>query len=77
MYYPCSENKGADQLCSYLCFRIGKNLVFSSHGSFIFHFSQLFSVSFLYKMSHQTAHTAYLNIHILNKIDNITKPPKN
>ena len=31
MYYPCSENKGADHLCSYctadlrLCFRIGKN----------------------------------------------------
>ena len=35
MYYSCSENKGADQLCSYctadlrLCFRIGKNLIFS------------------------------------------------
>ena len=34
LYYPSSENKGADQLCSYckadlrLCFRIGKNLVF-------------------------------------------------
>ena len=30
LYYPCSENNGADQLCSYctadlcLCFRIGK-----------------------------------------------------
>ena len=39
MYYPCSENKGADQLRSYreadlrLCFRIGKNLVFSRCGS--------------------------------------------
>ena len=35
LYYPCSENKGADQLCSnctadlLLCFCIGKNLVFS------------------------------------------------
>ena len=35
MYYPCSENKGADQLCSYctadlrLCFRIAKNRVFT------------------------------------------------
>ena len=35
LYYPCSENKGADQLRSYceadlrLCFRIGENLVFS------------------------------------------------
>ena len=25
---PCSVNKGADQLCSNLCFRIGKNPVF-------------------------------------------------
>ena len=39
MYYPCSENKGADQLCGYreadlrLCFRIGKNPVFSRCGS--------------------------------------------
>ena len=39
LYYPCSENKGADQLHSYceadlhLCFRIGKNLVFSWRGS--------------------------------------------
>ena len=35
LYYPCSENKGADQLRGYreadllLCFRISKNLVFS------------------------------------------------
>ena len=35
LYYPCSENKGADQLRSYceadlrFCFRIGKNPVFS------------------------------------------------
>ena len=35
LYYPCSENKGADQLCGYreadlrLCFRIYKNPVFS------------------------------------------------
>ena len=34
LYYPCSENKGADQLRSYceadlrLCFRIGENAVF-------------------------------------------------
>ena len=38
MYYPCSENKGADQLRGYreadlrLCFRIGKNPVFSQCG---------------------------------------------
>ena len=41
MYYPCSENKGADQLHGYreadlrLCFRIGKNPVFSRCGSII------------------------------------------
>ena len=35
LYYLSSKNKGADQLCSYctadlrLCFRIGKNPVFS------------------------------------------------
>ena len=39
MYYQCSENKGADQLRSYceadlrLCFRVGKNPVFSWRGS--------------------------------------------
>ena len=41
MYYPCSENKGADQLCSYreadlrLCFRICKKPVFSQRGIII------------------------------------------
>ena len=40
MYYPCSENKGADQLRGYceadlhLCFRICKKTVFSQRGSF-------------------------------------------
>ena len=39
LYYPCSENKGADQLSSYckadlrLCFRMGNNPVFSQCGS--------------------------------------------
>ena len=41
MYYPCSENKGADQLCSYctadlrLCFRLCKLLVYSCGGSYV------------------------------------------
>ena len=41
MYYPCSENKGADQLRGYreadlrLCFRLGENPVFSRCGSFM------------------------------------------
>ena len=40
MYYPCSENKGADQLLGYreadllLCFCICKKTVFSRCGSF-------------------------------------------
>ena len=40
VYYPCSENKGADQLRGYreadlrLCFRISRLLVFSRGGSF-------------------------------------------
>ena len=39
LYYSSSENKGADQLHSYceadlrLCFRLGKNPVFSQRGS--------------------------------------------
>ena len=39
MYYPCSENKGADQLRGHreadlrLCFRICKNPVFSQRGT--------------------------------------------
>ena len=39
MHYPYSENKGADQLRGYreadlrLCFRLGKNPVFSWRGS--------------------------------------------
>ena len=41
MYYPCSENKDADQLRGYreadlrLCFRPCKLLVFSRTGSFM------------------------------------------
>ena len=42
MYYPCSENKGTDQLRAdqlrgdlHLCFRIGKNPVFSRCSSYV------------------------------------------
>ena len=40
LYYLCSENKGADQLCGYheadllLCFRICKKQIFSKRGSY-------------------------------------------
>ena len=54
LYYPCSENKGADQLRGYreadlrLCFRICKNPVFSRCGSFICRHARLsFSVNVL------------------------------
>ena len=42
LYYPCSENKIADQLRGYreadlcLCFRICKKLVFSRRGSIMY-----------------------------------------
>ena len=42
LYYPCSENKGADQLRGYreadlrLCFRICRLLVFPWGGSYFF-----------------------------------------
>ena len=45
LYYPCSENKGADQLRGYreadlhLCFCICKKPVFSRYGSFVLMFS--------------------------------------
>ena len=41
LYYPSSENKGADQHCGYreadlrLCFRLCNTLVFSRRGSFV------------------------------------------
>ena len=41
LYYPCSENKGADQLRGYreadlrLCFRLCRLLVFPRGGSYI------------------------------------------
>ena len=41
LYYPCSENKGADQLCSYctadlrLSFHIGNNPVFLPRSSYL------------------------------------------
>ena len=50
MYYPCSENKGADQLRGYreadlrLCFRICKKPVFSERGSFVSMLSFLLKV---------------------------------
>ena len=47
MYYPSSENKGADQLRGYreadlrLCFRLCRLLVFTRGGSFVHRLLQL------------------------------------
>ena len=47
LYYPCSKNKGADQLRGYreadlrLCFRLCRLLVFPRGGSFVVRFNIL------------------------------------
>ena len=57
LYYPCSENKGADQLRSYreadlrLCFRLCRLLVFPWGGS-IFLSDVSFSFNILKNASH-------------------------
>ena len=54
LYYPSSENKGADQLCSYctadlrLCFRLCRLLVFPRGGSFVSFL--LFSIKTILKL---------------------------
>ena len=51
MYYPCSENKDADQLRGYreadlrLCFRPSKLLVFSRTGSYLILNDAIFSLN--------------------------------
>ena len=66
MYYPCSENKGADQLRGYreadlcLCFRLGKNPVFSRCGSFYENTSEIaYSIlgHFAYEALHGSTHS--------------------
>ena len=74
LYYPSSENKGADQLRGYraadlrLCFRICRTLVFSRRGSKMrsndnvqLYFSYIFFSSFFFK--HR------LRVHILTRSD--------
>ena len=59
MYYPSSENKGADQLRGYreadlrLCFRLGKNPVFSRCGSYLHVYIFCFSFDIAYKKGQQ------------------------
>ena len=54
LYYPCSENKGADQLRGHreadlrLCFRLGRLLVFPCGGSYIFdHLRAILDISLI------------------------------
>ena len=62
LYYPCSENKGADQLRSYreadlrLCFRICKKPVFSRQGSFDFIRKKMSSTSYWITSSPLSCH---------------------
>ena len=68
LYYPCSENKGADQLCSYctadlrLCFRLCMLLVFLCGGSYVTR-DLTFSVSDLFcrEKSLISKSTAFVN----------------
>ena len=58
MYYPSSENKGADQLRGYreadlrLCFRLCRLLVFPRGGSFLFISLNKLPITFHQQHSH-------------------------
>ena len=74
MYYPCSENKGADQLRSYceadlrLCFRLCRLLVFPRGGSFDTNQKDqnIFSTSFNLKF--KSSDVLYLEIKSISEI---------
>ena len=79
MYYPSSENKGADQLRGYreadlrLCFRLSRLLVFPSGGSNIFAITgfqtklvAIFEATDLICLSHTDIDTTSLNINSIN-----------
>ena len=65
MYYPCSENKDADQLRGYreadlrLCFRPCKLLVFSRTGSYIIEVRR-----FMYVRNNVITHSIFLLLHV-------------
>ena len=64
MYYPCSENKGADQLRGYreadlrLCFRLCRLLVFPRGGSNISSEKPIHAISEQYFIQQASKHTA-------------------
>ena len=66
MYYPCSENKGADQLRGYreadlrLCFRICKKPVFSRRGSYRSGFKMVFSNTERRTIKNSKTHTEHI-----------------
>ena len=75
MYYPSSENKGADQLRGYreadlrLCFRLGKNPVFSRCGSFVRY--HVFPVKLISTEKNNSGNMPILSLHLLFKQNSI------
>ena len=76
MHYPCSENKGADQLCGYreadlrLCFRICKKPVFSRRSSNMMHANDVYPMKKLHSIKpkahmYKIFHGTTLQRHIL------------
>ena len=74
LYYPCSENKGADQLRGYreadlrLCFRICKKLVFSRCGSFIMVPVLLWHMKHTQYTSHQAGRQRLTVVYLLTRL---------
>ena len=76
LYYPCKENKGADQLCSYceanlrLCFRLCRLLVFSCGSSFMFIVSVNSVVLPIFVLDDASYMAAlHLSLHVQSKIN--------
>ena len=69
LYFPCSENKGADQLRGYreaelrLCFRLCKKPVFSRCGSYALSTSQL-----PWDLLAKEQYDYMINQHVLNSL---------
>ena len=81
MYYPCSENKGADQLRGYresdlpLCFRICKKSRFSHNEAHIIcinleikmHYNQIVVIFYCYILIHRVTLREHLKTHKSSK----------
>ena len=73
LYYPCSENKGADQLRGYreadlrLCFRICKNPVFSRRGSINYIPGKNETYYFLFQMMRTSTKVWLIEVQVLEQ----------